>query len=112
MGSSSTRSGERSIAGSIRSFLPTPTWGSGAILWASLTLALLTLPVVIVSTEEALAAVPRSWREASLSLGATQFQTLVRVLLPATTPGILTGLILAVARAAGEVAPLMITRRG
>jgi len=89
--------------------LPTPTFGTGGILWASLTLALLTVPVVIVSAEEALAAVPRSMREASLALGATRFQTIRRVVLPAAAPGIMTGFILAVARGAGEVAPLMIT---
>jgi phosphate transport system permease protein len=89
--------------------LPTPTYGTGGILWASLTLALLTVPVVIVSAEEALAAVPRSMREASLAMGATKLQTILRVVLPAAAPGILTGLILAMARAAGEVAPLMIT---
>jgi phosphate transport system permease protein len=89
--------------------LPTPTFGTGGILWASLTLALLTVPVVIVATEEALASIPRGIREGSLALGATQFQTLVRNLLPLATPGIMTGFILAVARAAGEVAPLMIT---
>jgi phosphate transport system permease protein len=89
--------------------LPTPTYGTGGILWASLTLALLTLPVVVVAAEEALAAVPRSMREASLAMGATKFQTILRVVLPAAAPGILTGLILAMARGAGEVAPLMIT---
>jgi phosphate transport system permease protein len=89
--------------------LPTPTYGTGGILWASLTLALLTVPVVIVAAEEALAAVPRSAREASLAMGATKFQTILRVVLPAAAPGILTGLILAMARAAGEVAPLMLT---
>ena len=89
--------------------LPTPTYGTGGILWASLTLALLTVPVVIVASEEALAAVPRSMREASLAMGATKFQTILRVVLPAAAPGILTGLILAMARAAGEVAPLMMT---
>jgi phosphate transport system permease protein len=89
--------------------LPTPTFGTGGILWASLTLALLTVPVVIVASEEALAAVPRSMREASLAMGATRFQTILRVVLPAAAPGILTGLILAMARGAGEVAPLMLT---
>lgn len=89
--------------------LPTPTYGTGGILWASLTLALLTVPVVIVASEEALAAVPRSIREASLALGATKFQTILRVVLPSAAPGILTGLILAMARGAGEVAPLMLT---
>jgi phosphate transport system permease protein len=88
--------------------LPTPTFGTGGILWASLTLALLTVPVVIVATEEGLAAVPRVVREGSLALGATKFETTWRVVLPAAAPGILTGMILAMARAAGEVAPLMI----
>jgi phosphate transport system permease protein len=89
--------------------LPTPTFGTGGILWASLTLGLLTIPVVIVSTEEALGGIPQGIREGSLSLGATKFQTLWRVLLPMASPGIMTGFILAMARAAGEVAPLMIT---
>ena len=89
--------------------LPTPTFGTGGILWASLTLALLTVPVVIVAAEEALASVPRSVREASLAAGATKWQTIRQVVLPAAAPGILTGLILAMARGAGEVAPLMIT---
>ena len=102
------------VGGSIDQFffadrLPTPTFGTGGILWASLTLSLLTVPVVIVATEESFASVPKGIREGSLSLGATQFQTLVRVLLPMATPGIMTGFILAMARAAGEVAPLMIT---
>src|SRR6266581_2566582 len=88
--------------------LPTPTYGTGGILWASLTLALLTVPVVIVASEEALAAVPRSMREASLAAGASKWQTIQRVVLPAAAPGILTGLILAMARGAGEVAPLML----
>ena len=88
--------------------LPTPTYGTGGILWGSLTLALLTVPVVIVATEEGLAAVPRIVREGSLALGATKFETTWRVVIPAAAPGILTGLILAMARAAGEVAPLMI----
>ena len=90
-------------------YLPAPTLGTGGILWASLTLALLTLPVVIVATEEGLAAVAREIREASLALGATKFETTTRVVLPAVMPSILTGLILAMARAAGEVAPLMVT---
>jgi phosphate transport system permease protein len=89
--------------------LPTPTYGTGGILWASLTLALLTVPVVIVATEEGLAAVPRDLREGSLALGATKLETLARVVVPSALPGILTGLILAMARAAGEVAPLMLT---
>jgi phosphate transport system permease protein len=88
--------------------LPTPTYGTGGILWASLTLALLTVPVVIVATEEGLAAVPRSIREGSLALGATKLETVWRVVLPASAPAVLTGMILAMARAAGEVAPLMI----
>ena len=89
--------------------LPTPTFGTGGILWASLTLALLTVPVVIVATEEGLAAVPREYREGSIGLGATKWETIWQVVLPAALPGILTGLILAMARAAGEVAPLMLT---
>jgi phosphate transport system permease protein len=89
--------------------LPTPTYGTGGILWASLTLSLLTVPVVIVATEEGLAAIPGGTREASLALGATKFETTWRVVLPAVMPSVLTGLILAMARAAGEVAPLMIT---
>lgn len=88
--------------------LPTPTFGTGGILWAALTLALLTVPVVIVAAEEGLAAVPRIVREGSLALGATKFETIRKVVVPAAAPGILTGMILAMARAAGEVAPLMI----
>lgn len=88
--------------------LPSPTFGTGGILWASLTLALLTVPVVIVATEEGLAAVPRSLREGSFALGATKAETILRVVLPAAVPGVLTGMILAMARAAGEVAPLMV----
>lgn len=89
--------------------LPAPTFGTGGILWASFTLALLTVPVVIVSTEEGLAAVPREFREGSLALGATKLETMLKVVIPSALPGILTGLILAMARAAGEVAPLMLT---
>ncbi|MDP2105137.1 MAG: ABC transporter permease subunit, partial [Desulfobulbaceae bacterium] len=89
--------------------LPSPTFGTGGILWASLTLGLLTIPVVIVATEEALGSIPPAVREGSLALGATKFQTLTRLLLPMASPGIMTGFILAMARAAGEVAPLMIT---
>ncbi len=89
--------------------LPTPTFGTGGILWASLTLGLLTVPVVIVATEEALGSIPPGIREGSQALAATKFQTLTRILLPMASPGILTGFILAMARAAGEVAPLMIT---
>lgn len=88
-------------------YLPTPTFGTGGILWASLTLALLAVPVVIVSTEEALSAVPRGMREGSLACGASKWQTIQRVVIPASAAGILTGLILAMARGAGEVAPLM-----
>ncbi|MGE0072873.1 MAG: phosphate ABC transporter permease PstA, partial [Thiomonas sp.] len=88
--------------------LPAPTFGSPGILWASLTLAILTLPVVIVSTEEGLARVPRSLRDASLALGATKAETLWRTVLPMASPAMMTGLILAVARAAGETAPLML----
>ncbi|MFP5356903.1 MAG: phosphate ABC transporter permease PstA [Gammaproteobacteria bacterium] len=87
---------------------PAPVFGTPGILWASLTLALLTLPVVIVATEEGLARIPRSLREASLSLGATKAETLWRVVLPMASPAMMTGLILAIARAAGEVAPLML----
>lgn len=89
--------------------LPTPTFGTGGILWTSLTLALLTVPAVIVATEEGLAAVPREYREGSIGLGATKWETMWKVVLPMALPGILTGLILAMARAAGEVAPLMLT---
>ncbi|WP_348815096.1 phosphate ABC transporter permease PstA [Halomonas sp. H10-59] len=101
------------IGGSIdrwffESTLPSPTFGTGGLLWASLTLALLTLPVVIVATEEGLSRIPLHQREGALALGATRFETLTRVVLPMATPAMLTGLILAVARAAGEVAPLML----
>ena len=89
-------------------YLPTPTFGTGGILWASLTLALMTVPVVIVATEESIAAVPRGMREGSLACGASKWQTIQRIVLPARVPGILTGLILAMARGAGEVAPLML----
>ena len=88
--------------------LPNPTFGKGGILWASLTLALLTVPVVIVATEEALSAVPRSMREGSLACGASKWQTIRYVVLPKALPGIMTGMILAMARGAGEVAPLML----
>jgi phosphate transport system permease protein len=88
--------------------LPNPTFGTGGILWSSLTLALLTVPVVIVATEEALAAVPRSMREGSLACGASKWQTIRYVILPKAFPGIMTGMILAMARGAGEVAPLML----
>ena len=88
--------------------LPAPTFGSGGLIWASLTLALLTVPVVIVATEEGLARIPRSIREGSLALGATKAETLWRTVIPMASPAMMTGLILAVARAAGEVAPLML----
>jgi phosphate transport system permease protein len=88
--------------------LPAPTFGTGGLLWASLTLALLTVPVVIVATEEALAAVPQSMREGSLACGASKWQTIKYIVLPRAMPGIMTGLILAMARGAGEVAPLML----
>ena len=88
--------------------LPSPTFGTGGLLWSALTLALLTVPVVIVATEEALAAVPRSMREGSLACGASKWQTIRHIVLPRAAPGIMTGLILAMARGAGEVAPLML----
>jgi phosphate transport system permease protein len=88
--------------------LPNPTFGKGGLLWASLTLALLTLPVIIVSTEEALSAVPNSMREGSYACGASKWQTIKRIILPRAMPGIMTGMILAMARGAGEVAPLML----
>jgi len=88
--------------------LPNPTYGKGGVLWASLTLALLTLPVVIVATEEALSSVPSSMREGSYACGATKWQTIRRIVLPRAMPGIMTGMILAIARGAGEVAPLML----
>ena len=102
------------IGASIDSFffseaLPNPTFGTGGILWASLTLALLTVPVVIVATEEGLAAVSQEIRHGSLALGATKFETTWKIVIPSAMPAILTGLILAIARATGEVAPLMIT---
>ncbi|MDD5411912.1 MAG: phosphate ABC transporter permease PstA [Methylobacter sp.] len=87
---------------------PAPVYGTPGLLWASITLALLTLPVVIVSTEEGLARIPKSIREGSLALGATKFETLWLTVLPMASPAMMTGLILAVARAAGEVAPLML----
>jgi phosphate transport system permease protein len=88
---------------------PSAVWGHPALIWASLTLAVMTLPVVIVATEESLKAIPQGLREASLALGATKLQTILRVVLPQALPGILTGGILAVSRAAGEVAPILFT---
>ena len=87
----------------------TKVLGQPALLWAALTMAVLTLPVVIVATEEALRAIPREIREASLALGATKFQTVFKVVVPQAAPGILTGTILAVSRGAGEVAPILFT---
>ncbi len=88
--------------------LPTPTFGSPGVIWSALTLAILTLPVVIVSTEEGLSRIPSAVRQGSLALGATKAETLWRIVIPMASPAIMTGLILAVARAAGEVAPLML----
>jgi phosphate transport system permease protein len=87
----------------------TPIWGQPAIIWAALTLALLTLPVVIIATEEALKTIPRELKDASYALGATKLQTIFKILLPQALPGIFTGAILAVSRGAGEVAPIMFT---
>jgi len=88
--------------------LPSPTFGTPGVLWSSITLAILTLPVVIVSTEEGLSRIPSSMRHGSLALGATKAETLWRIILPIASPAIMTGIILAIARAAGEVAPLML----
>jgi hypothetical protein len=87
---------------------PTPTFGGRGLMWGSLTLALLTLPVVIVATEEAIAAVPKTMREGSFGAGASKWQTIRHIVLPQAMPGIMTGMILAMARGAGEVAPLML----
>lgn len=86
-----------------------PHWGKPALIWASATLAVMTLPVVIVATEEALRAIPMGLREASLALGATKLQTIMKIVFPNAMPGILTGAILAISRAAGEVAPILFT---
>jgi phosphate transport system permease protein len=86
-----------------------PVWGKPAILWASLTLAVMTLPVVIVATEESLRAIPQGLREASLALGATKLETIRKIVFPQALPGIMTGAILAIGRAAGEVAPILFT---
>ncbi|MCB9837884.1 MAG: ABC transporter permease subunit [Phycisphaeraceae bacterium] len=94
--------------GFYRAMAPTPKFGAKGLLWSALTLALLTLPVVIVATEEAIAAVPRSMREASAGCGASKWQTIQRIVLPRAAPGMMTGMILAMARGAGEVAPLML----
>lgn len=87
---------------------PAPVFGTSGLMWASFTLALLTVPVVIVATEEGLSRIPRSLREGSYALGATKFETMVKIIIPMSSPAIMTGMILAVARAAGEVAPLML----
>lgn len=84
-------------------------FGQPSIVWASMTMAVLTLPVVIITVEETMRAVPREYREASLALGATRLQTLLRVVLPQSWSGIMTGAILAVSRGAGEVAPVLFT---
>jgi phosphate transport system permease protein len=86
-----------------------PMWGKPAIVWASMTLAVMTLPVVIVATEESLKAIPQGLREASLALGATKLETIIKIVLPQAMPGIMTGAILAISRAAGEVAPILFT---
>ncbi|HWD18861.1 MAG TPA: phosphate ABC transporter permease PstA [Verrucomicrobiae bacterium] len=86
-----------------------PVWGKPALIWASLTLAVMTLPVVIVATEESLRAIPQGLREASLALGATKLETIIKIVLPQALPGIMTGAILAIGRAAGEVAPILFT---
>jgi phosphate transport system permease protein len=88
---------------------PDPYWRNPALIWASLTLAVMTLPVVIVSTEEALRAIPHGLREASMALGATRLETILRIVIPQALPGIMTGGILAIGRAAGEVAPILFT---
>ena len=88
--------------------LPSPTFGTPGVMWSALTLAILTLPVVIVSTEEGLSRIPSAMRHGSLALGATKAETLWRIILPIASPAIMTGIILAIARAAGEVAPLML----
>jgi phosphate transport system permease protein len=88
---------------------PGPVWGKPTVLWASLTLAVMTMPVVIVATEESLKAIPPGLREASLALGATKLETILKIVLPQALPGIMTGGILAVSRAAGEVAPILFT---
>jgi len=86
-----------------------PVWGHPCLLWGFCTLAVVILPIIITATEEALRAVPKSFREASLSLGASKWQTIRRVVLPTAMPGILTGAILGIGRAAGETAPVMVT---
>lgn len=99
------------VGGSIDSAIGSaePKWGKPALLWASMTLAVMTLPVVIVATEESLKAIPQGLREASLALGATKLQTVIQIVLPQALPGILTGGILSISRASGEVAPILFT---
>jgi len=97
------------VDAAVHGSLGTPVWGKPALLWASMTLAVMTLPVVIVATEESLKAIAPGLREASLALGATKLQTILKIVLPQALPGILTGGILAVGRAAGEVAPILFT---
>lgn len=99
----------RSLDGALYPGETAPVWGQPAVIWSALTLAVLTLPVVIVTTEEALRQVPEELRLASLGLGATRFQTTFKVVLPNAMPGILTGVILAISRGAGEVAPIIFT---
>jgi phosphate transport system permease protein len=99
----------RNMDAYLRASSPDPLWGKPAMLWASLTLAVMTLPVVIVATEESLKAIPQGMREASLALGATKLETILKIVLPQALPGIMTGGILAVSRAAGEVAPILFT---
>lgn len=99
----------RTIDNTLLAHAPEPRWGKPAILWASMTLAVMTLPVVIVATEESLKAIPQGLREASLALGATKLQTILKVVLPQALPGIMTGGILSISRAAGEVAPILFT---
>jgi phosphate transport system permease protein len=99
----------KNMDGMIGSAAQEPLWGKPALLWASMTLAVMTLPVVIVATEEALKAIPPGLREASLALGATKLETIIKIVLPQALPGIMTGGILAVSRAAGEVAPILFT---
>jgi phosphate transport system permease protein len=103
----------RFIGGGLDSILDSgktaTVWGQPALLWASATLAVMTLPVVIVATEESLRAIPQGLREASLALGASKLETIIKVVLPQAVPGIMTGAILAISRAAGEVAPILFT---
>ena len=99
----------RNIDSVFYSHVAEPIWGKPAILWASLTLAVMTLPVVIVATEESLRAIPQGLREASLALGATKLETIRKIVFPQALPGIMTGAILAIGRAAGEVAPILFT---